>query len=115
MTANDIIYHIENLEQTVKDKESKEYHITLQVIAYLGINYHKFLIDRYINHLSLSQIAKKYNTRTTNIKYYSNTWKHKVYILIRQMKANNISFDIDIDDISIESNTQPPNNGGFSM
>jgi len=102
MTASDIITQIENLEQTVKDKESKEYHIVLQAIAYLGINYHKFLIDRYINHLSLSQIARKYNTRTTNIKYYSNTWKHKVYILIRQMKANNISFDIDIDDIRIE-------------
>lgn len=107
MTANDIIYYIENLEQTVRYKGSKEYHVILQVIAYLGINYHKFLIDRYINHLSLSQIAKKYHTRTTNIKYYSNTWKHKVYILLRRMKANNISFDIDI-------NT-PPNNGGFSM
>lgn len=107
MTASDIITQIENLEQTVKDKESKEYHIVLQAIAYLGINYHKFLIDRYINHLSLSQIARKYNTRTTNIKYYSNTWKHKVHILLRQMKANDISFDIYI-------NT-PPNNGGFSM
>lgn len=113
MTANDIIYYIENLEQTVKDKESKEYYIILQVIAYLGINYHKFLIDRYINQLSLSQIAKKYNTRTTNIKYYSQTWKHKVHILIRQMKANNISFDININTQSV---TQlPPNNGGFSV
>ena len=94
MTANTIIHLIENLEQTAQHKESKEYAITVQTMAYLGIGFHKFLIDRYINHLSLSQIARKYNTPVSNIKYYSATWKKKVADIIQHMKKSGISFDI---------------------
>ena len=94
MTATHIIHLIENLEQTAQYKESKEYAITVQTMAYLGIGFHRFLIDRYIHHLSLSAIARKYNTHTSNIKYYSSTWKKKVADIIQHMKDNGISFDI---------------------
>ena len=103
-TANTIIHLIENLEQTTKNKNSKEYAITIQAIAYLGIGFHKFLIDRYVNHLSLAAIARKYNTPVSNIKYYSAIWRQKVADIIKTMKDNSISFDIGISAWHIELN-----------